>query len=51
MEICNNEHDEIVFEKGSRYSPCPLCEANSKIIELEKEVINLTEEMANHECK
>ena len=44
MQICSENHDEIVFE-GGHHVRCPLCEALSKIEDLEKEVVRLEEEL------
>ena len=35
--ICEDGHDEIVYE-GGRKSPCPLCEAEDKIKDIEMEL-------------
>lgn len=51
MELCNNDHDEIVYEKGSKYDGCPLCEAVQEIETLQDQVDELVEEMETHECK
>lgn len=42
MKTCSDNHDEIVFE-GNRYIKCPLCEAWSKIEDLEKDIEQLQE--------
>ena len=42
MKICSDDHDEIMFDGGyGNYAPCPLCEANKKIKELEKGIETL----------
>jgi hypothetical protein len=41
LETCSSGHEEIVYSEGyrsGRRSKCPLCEANSKIEELETSV-------------
>ena len=43
MNLCSENHDEIVYE-GGRYVKCPLCEANDKIRELERDLEQLQEE-------
>lgn len=48
MELCFKNHDEIVYEKGGRYDKCPLCEANAKIVELEKELEEAQDAINNH---
>ena len=40
MKICEDSHDEIVFE-GGRKSYCPLCVALEEIKELQKEIEKL----------
>ena len=42
MKMCEENHDEIVFEGGIR-NPCPLCSALEEIKELQKEVEKLEE--------
>ena len=37
MNLCSENHDEIVYE-GGHYVKCPLCESNNRIEELEKEL-------------
>ena len=37
MKICEENHDEIVFE-GGRKNFCPLCAALEEIKELQKEI-------------
>lgn len=37
MNLCDNDHEQIVFEG----SPCPLCEANDNVAELGSEVDDL----------
>lgn len=51
MQICDDGHDEIVFERSTKYSGCPLCEAMSTMANQEKELEKLQKEMAEHECK
>lgn len=46
MEICSNNHDEIVF--STRY--CPLCSANDKIEGLESEIVELNDKITNLEA-
>lgn len=41
MKICDEAHDEIVFD--NKY--CPLCEALDNVKELEKEVGNLQDDL------
>ena len=48
MESCDNGHQEIVFNSGgmmSGFKSCPVCEANERITELEKEVEELEERL------
>jgi hypothetical protein len=45
MKMCFNGHDSIVYtdyDHKNRYHKCPLCEALSKIAELEEENASLT---------
>jgi hypothetical protein len=42
MNLCSNNHDEIVYE-GGHYVKCPLCEANDKIEELKDDIRELQE--------
>ena len=44
MNICDNKHDEIVFY-GMRGVHCPLCSAESRIMELEDDLNTLQEEI------
>jgi len=45
MDICSYEHDEIVYD--ARY--CPLCEAQEKIAELEKELDETRDQLSEAE--
>lgn len=50
MELCNNGHAEIVHDSH----PCPLCVAQDKISDLEKEIEILEaklEEKENNEVR
>ena len=49
MTLCSDDHEEICFEGKS----CPLCDANSKNGDLERQVESLQEqidEQDKHDC-
>ncbi len=38
MEICSDEHEEIIYQPGRFTNNCPLCSANDRVAELEQEL-------------
>lgn len=47
MEICDDDHDGIVFDGKI----CPLCEALVQIKVLDEEIADLKKEMEEHVCQ
>ena len=51
MEICDDNHEEIVFERAGKYGRCPLCKAVERINDLEEDLGEAREEINDHECE
>ena len=45
--LCDNNHQEIVYESNSYKATCPLCHAKRQISQLEVDVERLEEEKAD----
>lgn len=48
MEICDDGHDEIVFEATK--NGCPMCDLLCENQDLVQKIVNLQEEIDDHEC-
>lgn len=48
MELCNDNHEEIVYE-GRRFSHCPLCAANAIVKQQEEQIEELKDKVREAE--